>query len=352
MPLATNDEASTTNNDTLIENKQDKPEDPSPTDRANCPVNINDANVKKIIIKNGSCKAKEPFPRDNKNRCFSSKYYYRVTMNGDKVPRKWLCYSLKLDSAYFELCWLFGDCKHAFCQQSWGVGIKDWQGTSRKIKAACVIYDTWRNNETIDLKLEAEYRDQVSCWTQVLKEDQLSQVFRYVTVSHDVNEIPIEIKINESFLGFHNITNQSAQGPETKLVKMIEDKGLPVKKCTGQGYDGASTISGIYSDVQKRIHKTLKHNATHNLNLILNDISENREFYDIVQQLYIILLSKKTDVCSEAMGLKKCMETFKFLLLLVIVQKKHFDKPCEGHRLSNPEEHFKVAVLYTNVVSF
>lgn len=278
------------------------------------------------------------------------------------VPRKWLCYSPNIDRAYCEPCWLFADRRCPSHHPSWTVGINDWQGLSKKIKkhesshahiAACVTYDMWKNDLTIDAQLDSEYKSQVNFWTQVLtritdvtltlvscnlafrghneklnepnngnflsviellarydpvlrelldkkshvnylspaiqneliallskrvhdeivseikdaefysiimdttqeisKVDQLSQIFRYVKVRKDENDNPLGIDVTESFLGFQNITDQTAEGLQQKILDLIQSKGLSLKKCRGQGYDGASVMSGIYSGVQRRI---------------------------------------------------------------------------------------------------
>ena len=75
----------------------------------------------------------------------------------------------------------------------------------------------------------------------------------------------------------------------------MEDNGLDLSKCRGQGYDGAANMRGIYSGVQARIAAiepaaVYVHCASHNLNLILNDavkIQEVRQFYDIVERIYV-----------------------------------------------------------------
>lgn len=79
----------------------------------------------------------------------------------------------------------------------------------------------------------------------------------------------------ESFLGFYNLVDQSAKGIEPLLkTSILQD--VDVKKCIGQGYDGASVMSGKLSGVQKRmqdyvINALYVHCCAHNLNLVLSD---------------------------------------------------------------------------------
>ena len=95
-------------------------------------------------------------------------------------------------------------------------------------------------------------------------------------VEKNNKEEPVDIVVRESFIGFTDVTDHSAASLEKKTVKMIEDRGLNITNCRGQGYDGASVMSGVYSGVQARIsahepNAVYVHCAAHNLNLVLND---------------------------------------------------------------------------------
>jgi hypothetical protein len=130
----------------------------------------------------------------------------------------------------------------------------------------------------------------------ISKVDQMSEVFRYVTIETDPETgRRTHIKINESFLGFHEIQDQSAAGIEDNILKCIQSRGLDLSKCRGQGYDGAATMSGVYSGVQSRILQKVPnalyvHCVAHNLNLVLNDavsqVPEVSQFFDVIQRLY------------------------------------------------------------------
>lgn len=83
----------------------------------------------------------------------------------------------------------------------------------------------------------------------ISKIDQLSVILRYVLYKPDLNQL----EIVESFLGFVQVLDQSAEGLEELLIKFTEEKKVPFDKCRGQGYDGASVMSGIYTGLQTRI---------------------------------------------------------------------------------------------------
>ena len=149
----------------------------------------------------------------------------------------------------------------------------------------------------IDDITNAQFFSVITDTTQdITKVDQLSQIFRYVDVEKNDKDEPVNIVIRESFVGFTDVTDHSAASLTEKTVKMVEDRGLKLTNCRGQGYDGASVMSGIYTGVQARIsalepNAVYVHCAAHNLNLVLNDACDGipaiKAFYDIVQKIYV-----------------------------------------------------------------
>lgn len=61
------------------------------------------------------------------------------------------------------------------------------------------------------------------------------------------------LSIEESFLGFYAIDKHSAKHYEDLITSILKELNINISKCRGQGYDGASVMSGLYSGVQKRI---------------------------------------------------------------------------------------------------
>jgi hypothetical protein len=115
----------------------------------------------------------------------------------------------------------------------------------------------------------------------ISKVDQLSLIFRYVEIVHS-NNVVTEIIINESFLGFVPVENQSADTISNKIISSLNNLNISINKLCGQGYDGAANMSGIYNGVQEKISEKVEnapyvHCAAHNLNLILNDAVKNVE---------------------------------------------------------------------------
>lgn len=84
-----------------------------PTDRGKFPEIILSSNLKRQITMYGPCRpTNSSIFKNNINtsgRHFSTDYYLMTTKTGNKIPRTWLCYSVILNQAYCETCWLFSD---------------------------------------------------------------------------------------------------------------------------------------------------------------------------------------------------------------------------------------------------
>ena len=60
-------------------------------------------------------------------------------------------------------------------------------------------------------------------------------------------------QIREDFLSFIKMEGVRAADIEDAIIKLLQDVGLSPDFLRGQGYDGASTMSGEREGVQKRI---------------------------------------------------------------------------------------------------
>lgn len=112
----------------------------------------------------------------------------------------------------------------------------------------------------------------------ITKLDQVSIVIRYVIINH--NESSISVK--ESFLGFFVIEKHGAQDYEELITNILVKLDIDINKCRGQGYDGASVMSGVYSGVQKRIKDKVPtasyvHCCAHNFNLVISDAAKSSQ---------------------------------------------------------------------------
>ena len=89
----------------------------------------------------------------------------------------------------------------------------------------------------------------------ISKRDQLSQVYRYVTIQADENNSAKDILIKEAFLGFEETVDTSACELQKKILDSIRSNGFDLSKCRGQGYDSVANMSGVYSGVQARTNR-------------------------------------------------------------------------------------------------
>ena len=98
--------------------------------------------------------------------------------------------------------------------------------------------------------------------------------------------------MNESFTGFVEMSSVSAESISAAILAHLSRIGVDLRKLVGQGYDGASTMAGHVSGVQKRIRKTYPraifvHCAAQCLNLVINDqsrVSIVRSTCDIIRE--------------------------------------------------------------------
>lgn len=191
-------------------------EDRYPTDRGHFGENVLDASIKRYILTTGSCKPSGPFPKNQHNRCFSDVFYHTNTKAGIKLPRNWLCYSPKLDCAYCEPCWLFGDRSSPHFNNAWVNGVSDWGHLSQKIDyhessqvhiGACVLYKHWQFHGTIDSQLEKDVRNAALFWRGVLE--------RVVNVTLTL------ASCNLAFRGHREVLGQPNSGNFLSIIELL-----------------------------------------------------------------------------------------------------------------------------------
>ena len=130
-------------------------------------------------------------------------------------------------------------------------------------------YDVILSKIVSDIK-EAKYfsvlADEVSCHNV----EHLPICIRFVDVNND---------IREEFISFIKLERVRAADIASAIVQSLEGIGLSLDNLRGQGYDGASTMSGVKAGVQAKIQEKqpkalYTHCAGHSLNLaILNSCS-------------------------------------------------------------------------------
>ena len=101
--------------------------------------------------------------------------------------------------------------------------------------------------------------------------EQLSVCLRYVN-----DDSPKQPILREDFVGFVPLASQTAENLADDILLHCSKLRVDMKKCVGQGYDGAAAMSVRLNGVQARIRRRYPkaryvHCASHRLNLALSD---------------------------------------------------------------------------------
>lgn len=125
--------------------------------------------------------------------------------------------------------------------------------------------------------------------------DQMSAVIRYVHISGGT------VEVWESFLGFFHLKGKTATALTSDILEKLENKGLDIQLCRGQGYDNVVSRSGIHSGVQQKI-KDINPRAVsvpcsnHSLNLCGKHSFANNPscvtFFESLEVLYTFLICR------------------------------------------------------------
>lgn len=100
-------------------------------------------------------------------------------------------------------------------------------------------------------------------------------------------------RIREEFVEFQSAVDLTGEGLAAKILCILHAHQLDVKHMVGQGYDGAASMAGCFSGVQKKIRDaaplaTYVHCASHVLNLVLNtgsSVSEIQNMFGTVREI-------------------------------------------------------------------
>jgi Domain of unknown function (DUF4371) len=127
----------------------------------------------------------------------------------------------------------------------------------------------------------------------------------------------------EDFLKFISITDMTALGISTELLKAMHDLNINLDYCVGQGYDGAAVMAGEKSGVAVRVKKFYPkalyvHCLSHCLNLVLTDSCNLlliKNCNNVIRSIYNYFNTpKRQNILSDAMkkteSVKKKLKNF------------------------------------------
>lgn len=135
----------------------------------------------------------------------------------------------------------------------------------------------------------------LDCTPDLSRKEQLSIILRYV---HEKSDKTVEIC--ESFVDFVEITDTTGKGMSETVFKALENYGLDIQNCRGQGYDNGANMKGKHSGLQKRIIDQNKRAffvpcGCHSLNLVVSDAAKSSvptvTLFGTIQRLYTLFSS-------------------------------------------------------------
>jgi len=151
--------------------------------------------------------------------------------------------------------------------------------------------------------------------------------------------------IREDFLEFVPIYDTSGKGMEYTIIREIGKLGLKIENLIGQGYDGASAMSGLYSGVQKYTrdeipHALYVHCAAHSLNLAIGKSCTIPEIRNCIGSVSTIInFFRKSSMRSEV--LKECIKKH-----IPSTQQSALIKMCETRLVDRHESILRFKDLY------
>lgn len=141
------------------------------------------------------------------------------------------------------------------------------------------------------LKKAKYYSIVLDCTPDISNKEQMTMIFRFVTISEDTGEVTIA----EHFVDFIQLYDTSGYNMTKTLLDKLTEFEVNLDDMRGQGYDNGSNMRGKHSGVQARILE-LNSRAfyvpcnAHTLNLVLNDSAncclEAVSFFSLIQAIY------------------------------------------------------------------
>ena len=152
-----------------------------------------------------------------------------------------------------------------------------------------VCGETIRESIIHDCRLSQFFSVLADETTDVSTTEQLSICVRFVETTGS------QIKLREEFLGFVAVTSTTGESIAEVILSTLEKWGLDVNLLRGQGYDGASNMSGKFRGVQAIVKSRVPsavylHCRAHSLNLAVVHSCDNshvRNMFGTVQKVAV-----------------------------------------------------------------
>lgn len=148
-----------------------------------------------------------------------------------------------------------------------------------------------KNSILNDTKRAKYFSVILDCTPDMSHQEQMSLVLRFV------NMASLDVSVEEHFIEFLQVNDQTGRGLTDALLATLDELGLNINDCRGQGYDNGANMKGKHEGVQAHV---LRLNSRayfmpcgcHSLNLTLGDMAKScpkaMSLFGIVQRLYTI----------------------------------------------------------------
>ncbi|XP_044147047.1 zinc finger MYM-type protein 1-like [Bufo gargarizans] len=110
----------------------------------------------------------------------------------------------------------------------------------------CLLGNHVKDKIVADIKKAKYFGILFDSTPDVSHTDQMCEVIRYVHIEGD------KVEVKESFLSFFPIAGKTAAELTENILQHLEEDGLDISLCRGQGYDNAATMAGIHGGVQEK----------------------------------------------------------------------------------------------------
>ena len=144
--------------------------------------------------------------------------------------------------------------------------------------------------------------------TDTSTQEQVALCVRYVDGAD-------ERTVREDFVGIVATTDTTGSGLAETIMTKLEGIGLSIDQARGQGYDGASNMSGKFSGVQAKIAEVqplaiYTHCASHRLNLAIAQACKNKDVSQLIGLISNINAFLKSSPARTAKLQKHVMDKF------------------------------------------
>ncbi|XP_065668003.1 52 kDa repressor of the inhibitor of the protein kinase-like [Hydra vulgaris] len=321
--------------------------------------------------------------------------------SGEQILRKWMVYSHEKKSLFCFCCKLFDKNDNLTTKSSFITGFNSWWKLNPKVsdhensELHIINLEKWKTlearllqNKTIDAAHQDVMEREKKKWRDILhrllhitlflaKQNLPIRGHREDFVSENRGDavkqelICENVEVKELFLGFIPLSGKKADSITQEIVQSLEKDGLDLKLCRSQGYDNATTMSGIHTGVQTRIKEFNPKEifvpcANHSLNLCgvhaFGSVSVCVTFFGTLESVYTFFScsTHRWEVLKETVGVtvKRLNDTrwsahhdavkpiFKHFEKLV----KAVEKLCDASK--NLDTRGAAEVLMTNICNF